>query len=157
MKGILMLFEDPATPYSRNTEKFYNPKITKVDITIEGIPNQLYSQGLRPYQQWDEAKKYLSGGHKRHPNTSMISKDLALSDVSQGDFFTSKYCLWLVMRTTDDDSLHGSGRRVENASKGITIQLAKEGTGQGALNIYIYVIMDAQLNIENGRFVSALY
>ena len=61
MKGILMLFEDVAAqqPFVCNTEAFYNPKITKVEVTIEGIPNQLYSQGMRAYQMWDDAKKYL--------------------------------------------------------------------------------------------------
>ena len=41
MKGILMLFEDPAAAFQRDTEAFYNPKITKVEVTID--PNQLYS------------------------------------------------------------------------------------------------------------------
>ena len=61
MKGILMLFENVAVqqPFARNTEAFYNPQITKVEVTIEGIPNQLYSQGMRAYQMWDEAKKYF--------------------------------------------------------------------------------------------------
>ena len=36
---------------------FTPPKITKLEVTIEGIPNQLYSQGMRAYQMWDEAKK----------------------------------------------------------------------------------------------------
>ena len=49
MKGILMLFENVAAqqPFARNTEAFYNPQKTKVEVTIEGIPNQLYSQGMR--------------------------------------------------------------------------------------------------------------
>ena len=46
MKGILMLFEDPNRS---STEDFYNHKITKVEMTIEGIPNQLYSQCMRLY------------------------------------------------------------------------------------------------------------
>ena len=52
MKGILMLFENVAAqqPFACNTEAFYNPQITKVEVTIEGIPNQLYSQGMRAYQ-----------------------------------------------------------------------------------------------------------
>ena len=49
------------------------------------------------------------------------------------------------------------GRRVENASEGVTIQISKKAEAAGALNIYLYVIMDAQLNISDGRFVSALY
>ena len=63
MKGILMLFENVAAqqPFARKTEAFYNPQITKVEVTIEGIPNQLYSQGMRSYQMWDEAKKSFCG------------------------------------------------------------------------------------------------
>ena len=67
MKGILMLFEVPPADFARDTEAFYNPKITKVEVTIEGIPNQLYSQGMRAYQQWGEASKFLAAGSKRHP------------------------------------------------------------------------------------------
>ena len=63
MKGVLMLFEDVAAqrPFARNTESFYNPKITKVEVTIEGIPNQLFSQGMHAYQMWDEARKLFAG------------------------------------------------------------------------------------------------
>ncbi len=46
---------------------------------------------------------------------------------------------------------------MENASEGVTIQIAKEAEDSGALNVYLYIITDAQLNIEDGRFVSALY
>ena len=46
LKGILVLFEE-ETSYTRNTSKFYNPKIQKVSVTIESKPNQLYSQGMR--------------------------------------------------------------------------------------------------------------
>ena len=38
MKDILMLLEDTSRT---STAEFYNPKITKVELTIEGIPNQL--------------------------------------------------------------------------------------------------------------------
>ena len=157
MKGILLLFEEPAAAFQRNTEAFYNPKITKVEVTIEGIPNQLYSQGMRAYQLWEEARKHFAAGTKRHPEVAAVAKDLALADVSLGQFLTSKHALWLDLRTADDDQLHGSGRRVENASEGVTIQITKKAEAAGALNIYLYVIMDAQLNIEDGRFVSALY
>ena len=159
MNGILMLFENVAAqqPFARNTEAFYNPQITKVEVTIEGISNQLYSQGMRAYQMWDEAKKYFAPGSKRHPDVGTVAKDLALADVNLGEFFTSKYSLWLDLRKSDDDSLHGSGRRIENASEGITIQITMKAEATGALNIYLFVVMDAQLNIKDGRFVSAAY
>ena len=55
LKGVLLLFEDPAPgamgpAFSRNSEFYYNPRITKVQVTVEGIPNQLYAQGMLPYQ-----------------------------------------------------------------------------------------------------------
>ena len=49
-KGILVLFEEEK-PYERDTSKFYNPKIQKVSVTIEGKPNQLYAQGMRSFDQ----------------------------------------------------------------------------------------------------------
>ena len=106
---------------------------------------------------WDEAKKYFaaSPGSKRHPDVGTVAKDQAMADVNLGEFLTSKYSLWLDLRTSDDDNLHGSGRCIENASEGITIQITKKAEATRALNIYLFVVMDAQLNIKDGRFVSA--
>ena len=87
----------------------------------------------------------------------MVAKELALPDVSLGEFLTNKYALWLDLRITDDDRLHGSGRRIENTSEGVTIQLTKEAEAAGALNISLFIIIDAQLNLRDGRFVSAVY
>jgi hypothetical protein len=159
MKGILMLFEDANAqrPFARDTEAFYNPKISKVEVTIEGLPNQLYAQGLRAYQMWDEAKKFFAGGNKRHPQVTMAAKDLALADVSLGQYLTSKYALWLDLRTTDDDQMHGTGRRLDSDGPGVSIQITKEAETAGPLNIYLYVIMDAQLNMEDGRWTSTLH
>lgn len=157
MKGVLLIIEDPDAPFDRDAEKFYNPKITKVETTVEGLPNQLYSQGMRGYQMWDETRKHFAGGAKRQNEVAIVAKDLALADVSIEEFLTTKYAMWLDMRTTDDDQLHGSGRRVENASEGITIQITKKVEAAGPLNVYVYLVMDAQLNIEDGRFVSAIF
>lgn len=159
MKGILMLFEDPAASFQRDTESFYNPKIKKVEVTVEGVPNQLYSQGMRAYQQWDEVKKWFGGspGSKNHPEVVAAQKNLQLADVSLGEYLTTKYALWLDLRTTDDDQLHGSGRRVENASEGLTIQITKDADGAGAVTAYLYLVMDGQLNLGEGRFISAVY
>ena len=56
----------------------------------------------------------------------------------------------------DENELHGTGRRIENASEGITLQIEEKEETAGALNAYIYLIMDAQLNIRNGAYVSAI-
>ena len=62
MKGILMLFVDPADgggSYARGTEKFYNPKIKRILTTLDGNPNQLFASGMRPHQQFNEIQKTL--------------------------------------------------------------------------------------------------
>ena len=53
IKGILVLFEEEKL-YVRDTSKFYNPKIQKVSVVIEGKPNQLYAQGKRSFEQYNE-------------------------------------------------------------------------------------------------------
>ena len=57
LKGILVLFEEEKS-YIRDMSKFYNPKVQKVSVTVEGKPNQLYAQGMRWFEQYDEACKY---------------------------------------------------------------------------------------------------
>ena len=74
-----------------------------------------------------------------------------------GSYLTDKYALWLDLRTVDDSGLHGSGRRVENGSEGITLQITKTVEAPGALNVYIFIVMDAQLDIEHGEFKSTIY
>ena len=48
LKGVLLIFtqERSATKFARDTEEFYNPKITKVEVTVEGVPNELYAQDM---------------------------------------------------------------------------------------------------------------
>ena len=156
LKGILVLFEEEK-PYERDTSKFYNPKIQKVAVTIEGKPNQLYSQRMRSFEQYDETHKYFAEGKQKDNNANEVQKHLQLHDLSVGEYLTDKYVLWIDFRTIDENTLHGTGRRIENALEGITLQIEKKAESAGNLNAYIYLIMDAQLNIQDGAFVSAIY
>ena len=152
LKGILVLFEEEKS-YMRDISKFYNPKIQKVSVTIEGKPNQLYSQGMRSFEQHDEAHKYFTEGRLANE----IQAQLQLYDVSLGEYLVNKYALWLDFRMIDQNDLHRTGRRIENASEGITLQIEKKAETAGALNVYIYLIMDAQLNIQSGAHISSVY
>ena len=129
------------------------PKYKKVSFTIEGKPNQLYSQGMRLFEQYNEARKYFAEGRLANE----VQAQLQLYDVSLGEYLVNKYALWLDFRTIDENELHGTSRRIENASEGITLQIEKKAESAGALNAYIYLIMDAQLNIQSGAYVSAIY
>ena len=77
LKGILVLFEEEGS-YTRDTSKFYNPKILKVSVIVEGKPNQLYAQGMRSFEQYDETCKYFAEGKQRDNNANEIQKHLQL-------------------------------------------------------------------------------
>ena len=55
LKGVLLIFtqERSATKFARDTEEFYNPKIMKVEVTVEGVPNELYTQNMEYRHQYD--------------------------------------------------------------------------------------------------------
>ena len=120
---------------------------------MEGKPNQLYAQGMRSFEQYDEAHKYFAEGRLAND----VQTQLQLYDVSLGEYLVNKYALWLDFRTIDENKPHGMGRRIENSSEGITLQIEKKAETAGALNAYIDLIMHAQLNIQSGTCVSAIY
>ena len=123
-------------------------------MTIEGVSNKLYSQGMRQYQQWDEINKYFALTSKRDKETDKVTKDLYFSDTNIAKYITKRFALWLDLRSTDDNTLH---RRIENASEGITIQIEKEQEADESLNIYLFIIQDAQINFEDGMFSEIKY
>ena len=63
-KGVLLIFtkERSATKFNRDTEEFFNPKITKVEVTVEGVPNELYAQNMEYHHQYNEIIKHFSEG-----------------------------------------------------------------------------------------------
>ena len=124
---------------------------------MEGKPNQLYAQGMRSFEQYDEICKYFAEGKQKNNDANEVQKHLQLYDLSLGEYLVNKYALWLDFGTINENELYGTGRHIENASEGITLQIEKKAESAGALNAYIYLIMDAQLNIQNGAYVSAVY
>ena len=46
---MLLIFtkERSATKLNQDTDEFYNPKITKVEVTLEGSPDKLYAQNMK--------------------------------------------------------------------------------------------------------------
>ena len=64
---------------------------------------------------------------------------------------------WTLIRTIDDNRLHGSGRRLENTSEGIRLQITKEAGAEGKLSCYLYIFQDAQINISDAQFLNVVY
>ena len=93
---------------------------------MEGKPNQLYTQGMRSFEQYDEICKYFGEGVQRDNDANEIQKHLQLYDLSLGEHLVNKYALWLDFRITDENELHGTGRRIENASEASLYKLRKK-------------------------------
>ena len=109
-KGVLLIFtkERSATKFTCDTEEFLNPKIMKVEVIVEEVPNELYAQNMEYRHQYDEIVKHFSEG--RLKEAGAIQKDLQLHNVNIASYYTNIYALWLDFRTIDDDRFHGSGR-----------------------------------------------
>lgn len=157
LRGVLVLFEVLPAPFARDPEYFYNPEITKIEFTVEGVPNQLFSAGMRPSHQWEEARKFFAGGSKRDPTVAAVCKELCLSGMRINNYLTNHYALWLDLRTSDDDNLHGSGLQILNASEGLTLQIQKESQAKQPLRAVVYLVQDAQFILEGGQYSAAIY
>ena len=156
-KSVLLIFtkERSATKFSRDTKEFFNPKITKVEVTVEGVPNELYAQNMEYRHQYDEIVKHFAEGWLKEAGA--IQKDLQLHNGNIASYYTNKYALWLDFRTIDDNRLHGSGRRLENTSEGICLQITKESGSAGKLSCYLYIFQDAQINISDAQLLNVVY
>ena len=144
-----------ATKFERDTEEFYNPKITTVEVTAEGAPNELYAQNMEYRHQYDEIIKHFGEG--RLKDAGAIQKDLQFHEVNIALYYTDKYALWLDFRTIDDNTLHGSSRKLENTSEGFRLQIKKEAGPAGKLSCYLYIFQDAQINISDAQFLNVVY
>ena len=157
LKGVLLIFtqERSATKFARDTEEFYNPKVTKVKVTVEGVPNELYAQNMEYRHQYDEIIKHFSEGHLK--GAGWVQKDLQLHNINITSYYTDKYALWLDFRTIDDNALHRSGRQLENTSEGIRLQRTKKAESAGKLSCYLYIFQNAQINISDTQFLNVVY
>ena len=101
----------------------------KVEIIVEGSPNELYAQNMEYHHQYNEIIKHFAEGWSQE--AGFIQKDLQLHNINIASYYTDKYALWLDFHTIDDNKLHGSGRQLENTSEGIRLQITKKGRISG--------------------------
>ena len=67
LKGILLLFINPFVAGARDTESYFNPDITKVKVTVNGVPNRIYNEGISDTDMWNELTRYFNPrGHTHH-------------------------------------------------------------------------------------------
>ena len=143
MVGIFMLFVKPFGSGQRDSESFYNSELSDVKVTITGVPNKVYSAGMTAGDLYETAQRRFSGDR---------------TIVTPEQFYTDKYCLWVDLRTHEDNNAHGSGLRLINAQDGVSLEITRSAhTTETTINGYIFVVSDAQVNVSNGSVVSVMY
>ena len=65
----------------------------EVEVTVEGVPNELYAQNMEYRHQYDEIMKHFGEG--RLKDAGAIQKYLQLHNVNIALYYTDKYTLWL--------------------------------------------------------------
>ena len=72
LKGILLLFINPYTAGTRDSEHYFNPDITKVKVTVNGVPNRVYNKGISGADIWGELTRYFNP--HTHTHTHMRTR-----------------------------------------------------------------------------------
>ena len=94
---LLLLLLDKHDDFANKNEKFYNPIINKILVTINGMPHPLYAGGFRTRNIYPELKNIF---YKEN------------TDVTCEEFLSTKFGLWRDTRSGIDNTLHGNGRAV---------------------------------------------
>ncbi|KXJ07079.1 hypothetical protein AC249_AIPGENE2238 [Exaiptasia diaphana] len=140
MSGILMLFVDPYAAGARDSEKFVYPKITKVNVNVDGMPNKLYGKGMLPTDFW----------------TAIVNR-IGITDITQKDFYTNKFALWIDLRTYYDNNMHGGGLVLNSTKDGVKLEIKRTAGGSGNITCYMFEVADAVMELANASLKSMIY
>ena len=146
LKGILLLFINPHAARAQDTEHYFNPDITKVKVTVNGVPNRVYNEGLSGSHMWQELIRHFnphSGGR---------------SNMTLAKYLTdNKFGFWIDLRSMADTTMHGNGQRLVNTQDGVQLEIDRKASGSGTTNCYIFTVSDAQMNIMSQQLVDVQY
>ena len=146
MKGILLLFVEPYTAGTRDSEKYIFPDLKKISATINGSLNMLYNNGIESRDIWSEVSRFFMK-EKSKPQHMTLEK-----------FFTkNKFGLLVDLRSMASQEMHGSGARLVNTTDGVQLEIERDRKGTGTVNCHVFVISDSQFNIIGKQLDSVQY
>ncbi|CAB3993829.1 Hypothetical predicted protein [Paramuricea clavata] len=143
MSAIVLLF---TSRVRTDSEEYIYPNIDKVNLTIEGVPNAVFSQGLHKNRFFEEAKRFFC---------PMCEKSMADEFMSISKFFTNGFALVIDLRSTQDDAT-GGGKKIVNTQSGVLLEIKKRAT-TADVQCNIFVVSDALLNFTNRDLSSIQY
>ena len=141
LKGILIIFQESFNDGERDSENFPNPGIENINFTIDGLPNALYNGGYKQIHHRDEIFKHFASEELK--KTHDIHIDIAKY------YNDNKYALWIDLRSTEDNTLHGTGKEQKES---ILMEISKKDNGTGDYTMHIFVVSDARIIIKDRKF-----
>ena len=144
LKGILLLFINPFISGARDSEHYFNPDITNVKVTVNGVPNRVYNEGISGSDMWQELTRHFKP--QERPNMTLAKYLTA-----------NKFGLWIDLRSMADTTMHGNGQRLVNTQDGVQLEINRKASGSGTTNCHIFTISDAQMNIMGKQLESITF
>ena len=146
LKGILLLFINPYAAGAWDTEQYFNPDITKVKVTVNGVPNRVFNEGLSGSDMWQEMTRYFNPSTNGRPNMTLAK------------YLTSnKFGHWIDLHSMADTTMHGNGQRMVNTQDGVQLEIDRKASGSGTTNCHIFTVSDAQMSIMSQQLESVQY
>ena len=120
MKGILLLFVEPYTAGTRDSEKYIFPDLKKISVTVNGSPNMLYNNGIESRDIWSEVSRFFMK-EKYKPQHMTLKK-----------FYTgNKFGLLIDLRSMASQEMYSSGTRLVNTTDGAQLEIGETAKVQG--------------------------
>ena len=141
MKAVVLLFKS-KTP--TESEEYLYPNIQEVKVTIEGVPNSVYSQGIPKSRLHEEAGRLFGRYHN-------CEKSVPIRD-----FYKDQFACVVDLRTYEDSNVFGVGRKLVNTQSGVLLEIKKLATAANVL-CKIFVVSDGLLNIRNKNLERVQY
>ena len=141
MKAVVLLFKTKAPAGS---EEYVYPNIESVKVTIEGVPNSVYSQGIPKSRFYEEAGRLFG----KHCNTERA--------ISIREFYKDQFACVVDLRTHNDNHATGTGKKLVNKQSGVLLEIKKKVTTVDVL-CKMFILSDGLLNISNRDLESIQY
>ena len=157
LKGILLLFINPFVAGARDTENYFNPDITKVKVTVNGVLNRVYNEGISGSDMWNELTRYFNP-HTHTRTRGSHTPNGGRPNMTLAKYLTgNKFGLWIDLRSMADTTLHGNGQRLVNTQDGAQLEIERTASGSGNTNCHVFTISDSQMNIMQSQLESVQY
>ena len=140
-----LVMREKVVPITRGSV-YFNPDITKVKVTVNGVPNRVYNEGISGSDMWKELTRHFKPSTNGRPNMT-VAKYLA----------ANKFGLWIDLRSMADTTMHGNGQRLVNTQDGVQLEIERTASGSGTTNCHIFTFSDSQMNIMNRQLESVQY